>query len=528
MIETMPVPVEQFTDEERERLAPHFTNLDRPVFGLVNLPETVKGALFARYSRYAGTLRRLFLDEFADSVPEVPPIEGSEGERAARLYETIFLGYGDDSVAQLCGAHIACEWTSNLLTKILQRPRLAAYLEQSTRYIAYDARLDGFGYRYHRDERFGPEYERALDALFETYSSLLERTTAWVGDRFPPAEGESPAAHRRAVRAKALDLVRGVLPAASLSHVGIYASGQTYEQLVLHLLAHPLAEARAYGELLLEELQKIIPSFVTRVPRPDRGGRWIEYLSERREAADAVAARLGLDVTAAAAAPSVRLLRAHGSELELIGALLYESSEVGEEDALRAVAQLDPAARADLVRELVATRENRRHRPGRGFETLSYRFEIVSDYGAFRDLQRHRLLTCQWQRLSPDLGADVPHELVDAGLGDDYERALDVSRGEYSRLREAGLVEEASYALCLAFRIRYVLELDAREALHLIELRSGREGHPSYRAVAHEMRRAIAEVHPAVAAAMEFVDDSTEERLERLLSEMRNEGRARE
>jgi thymidylate synthase ThyX len=524
----MTFPVEQFSEEEQERLAPHFTNLDRPVFGLVNLPETVKGALFARYSRYAGTLRRLFLDEFADSVPEVPAIEGSEGERAAKLYETIFLGYGDDSVAQLGGAHIACEWTSNLLTKILQRPRLASYLEQSTRYIAYDAQLDGFGYRYYRDARFGPQYERALDDLFSTYSSLLERTAAWVGERFPAAAGESPGAHRRAVRAKALDLVRGLLPAASLSHVGIYGSGQMYEQLVLHLLAHPLAEANAYGEMLLEELQKIIPSFVTRVPRPDRGGRWIEFLRERRDAADTVAARLGLDACASASAPSVRLIRAHGTEVELIAALLYEASGVGDEEALRAVAQLDPAQRVELVRELVGTRENRRHRPGRGFETLTYRFEIVSDYGAFRDLQRHRLLTCQWQRLSPDLGADTPHELLEAGLGADYERALDVSSSEYSRLRDMGLVEEAPYALCLAFRIRYVLELDAREALHLIELRSGREGHPSYRAVALQMRNAIAEVHPSVAAAMEFVDDSTEKRLERLMSEMRNEARAGE
>jgi thymidylate synthase ThyX len=310
--------------------------------------------------------------------------------------------------------------------------------------------------------------------------------------------------------------------------VGIYGSGQMYEQLVLHLLAHPLAEANAYGEMLLEELQKIIPSFVTRVPRPDRGGRWIEFLRERREAADTVAARLGLDASASASAPSVRLIRSHGTEDELIAALLYESSGVGDEEALRAVEQLDPAQRVELVRELVGARENRRHRPGRGFETLSYRFEIVSDYGAFRDLQRHRLLTCQWQRLSPDLGADTPHELVEAGLGADYERALDVSRSEYSRLRDAGLIEEAPYALCLAFRIRYVLELDAREALHLIELRSGREGHPSYRAVALQMRSAIAEAHPSVAAAMEFVDDSTEERLERLLSEMRNEARAGE
>src|SRR3954463_6673153 len=181
-VETVTVPVESFSDDERARLAPHFTNLDRPVFGLVNLPETVKGALFARYSRYPGTLRRLFLDEFADSVPEVPAIVGSEGERAARLYETIFLGYGDDSVAQLGGAHIACEWTSNLLTKILQRPRLAAYLEQSTRYIAYDAQLDGFGYRYYRDARFGSEYERAMDDLFESYSDALPIVRGWVDE----------------------------------------------------------------------------------------------------------------------------------------------------------------------------------------------------------------------------------------------------------------------------------------------------------------------------------------------------------
>jgi thymidylate synthase ThyX len=522
-MQSVTVPVENFSDEERERLAPHFTNLDRPVFGLINLPETVKGALFARYSRYQGTLRRLFLDEFADSVPEAQAIEGHEGKRAADLYERIFLGYGDDSVAQLGGAHIACEWTSNLLTKILQRPRLAAYLEQSTRYIAYDDQLDGFGYRYHRDARFGPQYERALDDIFETYKRLLEQTTAWVGGQFPRADNESAAAHARAVRAKALDLVRGLLPAATLSHVGIYGSGQTYEQLVLHLLAHPLAEARAYGTLLLEELQKIIPSFVVRVPREDRGGRWIEFLRERREAADAAATRLGLDTGDAASAPSVRLLRTHGTEEELLAALLFESSATGEDDALQAVARLSADDRAALLRELIGTRENRRHRPGRGFETVSYRFEIVSDYGAFRDLQRHRLLTCQWQTLSPDLGADLPEELVRARLGDEYERALEVSRGEYERLRGEGLVAEAPYALSLAYRIRYVLELDAREALHLIELRSGREGHPSYRAVAHEMRREIAEVHPNIAATMTFVDDSTEERLERLLSEMRNE-----
>jgi thymidylate synthase ThyX len=173
----------------------------------------------------------------------------------------------------------------------------------------------------------------------------------------------------------------------------------------------------------------------------------------------------------------------------------------------------------------VGDRANRRHRPGRGFEALRYRFEVVSDYGAFRDLQRHRLLTVQWQGLTPDLGAAVPDEVGEAGAGDAYARALDTSAAEYGRLADAGLAEAAPYALCLGFRIRYVLDLNAREALHLIELRSGREGHPSYRAVAHEMHAQIAAVHPAVAAAMTHVDAETEPRLERILSEIRTERR---
>src|SRR3954466_12738785 len=291
----MQPPVETFSATEQAKLAPHFTNLDLPVFALVNLPETVKGALFARYSRYQGTLRRLFLDEFAESVPDVDRWEGSEGERAAKLYETIFLGYGDDSVAQLGGAHVACEWVSNVLTKVLQRPRIGAYLEQSTRYIAYDAEMPGGGYRYYRDPELGAEYERAMDEVFSIYSASLPKVIAWADEAFPAPDGEPSAAHRRAIKAKALDLLRGLLPAASLSHMGIYATGQTYEQLILHLLAHPLPEARQYGRWILEAVKAVMPSFVSRVERPDRGGEWIAYLEARERAADRWVARLGLD-----------------------------------------------------------------------------------------------------------------------------------------------------------------------------------------------------------------------------------------
>jgi thymidylate synthase ThyX len=524
----MDYPVESFTDEERAKLAPHFTNLDRPVFALVNLPETAKGALFARYSRYPGTLRRLYLDEFAqDDAGASATYDSDEGARAAQLYETIFLGYGDDSVAQLGGVHMACEWVSNVLTKVLQRGRIAGYLEQSTRYIAYDQPIPAGGYRYWRDESLGPEYAAAMDSLFDTYSRSLPLVQEWAAERFPRAEGENEGAHRRSIKAKALDLLRGLLPAASLSHMGIYASGQAYEQLVMRLLASPLPEAREIGLMVLNELKAVVPSFVTRVERPDRGGEWISYLEQREQAADRWAGRMGLDRARGddGDGPSVRLLSHSGTEEDLLAALLFEASTDSEEKVRSAVGVLPPDERAEMLAEIVGERANRRHRPGRGFEAVRYRFEVVSDYGAFRDLQRHRMLTVQWQPLTPHLGAGVPEELADAGVADEYRAALDRSAAEYHRLVDAGRPEVAPYALALGFRIRYVLDMNAREAMHLIELRSGREGHPSYRAVAHELHAQIARVHPSVAAAMNHVDRDTEPRLERILSEIRTQSK---
>jgi thymidylate synthase ThyX len=519
-------PVEHFSDEERQLLAPHFTNLDRPVFALVNLPETVKGALFARYSRYSGTVRRLYLEEFAGDMPAGErPFDGAEGERAARLYERVFLGYGDDSIAQVGGAHVACEWVSNVLTKVLQRGRLAAYLEQSTRYIPYDKPLpeDGGGYRYYRGDDLGPEFGAAMDELFAIYSRSLGEVEQWAAERWPRGE-EPEGAWQRSIRAKALDLLRGLLPAATLSHVGMYATGQAYEQLLLRLMASPLPEAREYGGMILHELQQVMPSFVSRVERPDRGGEWVSYLQRRREETEGWVARLGLDRRGEGeGTPSVELIHVDGTEEDLLASCLFESSSASETEIRGRVDVLDREERAELLAALVGERANRRHRPGRGFEALRYRFEIVSDYGAFRDLQRHRMLTCQWQRLGPDLGAGVPDEVREAGAGAEFDRALEISRTEHDRLRDAGLAEQAPYALCLAYRIRYVLDLNAREAMHVIELRSGREGHPAYRAVAQAMHERIAAVHPAVAAAMSHVDTSQEPRLERILSEIRTQ-----
>jgi hypothetical protein len=273
--------------------------------------------------------------------------------------------------------------------------------------------------------------------------------------------------------------------------------------------------------MIREELKKVMPSFVARVERPDRGGEWVSYLERRREAAERWAARMGLDRPEGEDVPSVELIDVEGSEDDLIAASLFESSATSERAILDRVRTLPPDEQAEMIADLAGERANRRHRPGRGWEAVRYRFEIVSDYGGFRDLQRHRMLTCQWQALSPDLGAGIPEEVREAGAGSEYERALEISRVEHDRLAGSGLAEAAPYALCLGYRIRYLLDLNAREAMHLIELRSGREGHPTYRAVAQAMHERIASVHPAIAAAMSHVDASTEPRLERIMSEIR-------
>ena len=519
----MDYPVEEFTPDERRLLEPHFTNLDLPVFCVVNLPEVVKGALFARYSRYGGTLRRLYLDEFAGEVPV--DVSGDAGsERAERLYERVFLEFGDDSVAQLGGAHLAVEWSSNILTKILQRGRLAAYLEQSTRYIAYDARLPGGRYRYYRDERLGPSYDEAMERIFDLYSTGLTRLREWCGEAYPrgdePESGMGALDQGEGARRDAGAAARRV--AQPCGHLRLGAGLRAARHAAAGVAAARGARGRRDGAHRVAQGDPGVPE----ARRHARPGRRLDRVPGAAAGARPPSPPGGSAFWTTGEEPAaVQLLRADGSEEDLIAACLFEASDLPEEQLREAAARLEPDERARLIADLTGERANRRHKPGRGFEALRYRFEIVSDYGAFRDLQRHRLLTAQWQRLGCDLGADVPEEVEAAGYGDAYREGLEVSRAEHDRLRSEGLVEEASYAVSLAYRIRYVLDMNAREAMHLIELRSGREGHPTYRAVALEMLDAIAEVHPSVAAAMTYVDRETESRLERLQGEMRRHRR---
>jgi len=507
--------VEQFTAEERELLGRYFTNLDGPVFALVNLPEVVKGALFARYSRSSKSLRRLFLDEFVDELDVAgdTSLDASVGlRRAEELYARVFSEFGDDSVAQLGGVHLACEQSSNLLTKILERGRLMSYLEQSTRYIPYDSRLPTGHYRYLRDPAvlespLGARYVGEMDRMFDTYAELLPALQSFVARENPRRGGVSELAHRQAVRARCLDALRGLLPAGSLSNVGIFGSGQSYEQLLLRMLAHPLPESRRYADLILVELRKVIPSFLSRIDRPDRGGVWVEYLQARRDEMDAVVHELW---PAAVPTPGTSVTLTDFDPLgedKVLEAMCYPYLNLPESEIARRVSALGPEDRRSIIEAYVGARSNRRHRPGRALERTSYRFDIVADYGAFRDLQRHRMLTVEWQPLGTGLGFEVPAIVEAAGFADRFLESLERSRSLAEALAPC-FPEQSAYAVALAFNIRFVLQLNAREAMHVLELRSGPQGHPAYRRIAQEMHRLIAEEagHRSIAAAMSFVD----------------------
>ena len=518
--------VSEFTPAEAQALSPYFTNIDRSVFALTNLPETVKGALFARYSRSAKSLRRLFLDEFLGDIQAVgAPAESRVGvERAERLYAKVFSDFGDDSVAQLGGVHLACEGVSNVLTKVIEWGRLMAYLEQSTRYVPYTDKPGG-RWKYHLPRELNgipllDRYIQTLDRAFETYAKWIEPMQAHFRERFAKDPKDSDGVYRAAIRAKALDTLRGLLPAAVQSNLGLFGTGQAYEAMLLRMRAHPLTEAQDFADEILAELRKVIPAFLMRVDQPERGGRWSAYFSETKKSVDDTAVRVLAGVDAADEPEVVLTDFDPEGEVKVVAAALYASSDLPDAQLLALARRMTADDRAQVLRAYVGDRVNRRHKPGRAFERTAYRFDVLADYGAFRDLQRHRLLTLEWQQLGTLRGYVEPDAIEAAGAHGDWTAVMDTSAELHEALHSGGLRSIAPYAVSMAYRIRFYMEMNAREAMHLIELRTAPQGHPAYRRICQQMHTLIAEKagHRVLADAMKFVDHSEVE-LERLKAE---------
>lgn len=531
---------EDFTASERDLLRPYFTNLDAPVFALINLPEVVKGALFARYSRSPLSLRRLFLDEFV-SNPElgIQLISGFKSDisspvhvrHAESLYRRIFSDYGDDSVAQLGGVHLACEQSSNLLTKVLEWGRLSAYLEQSTRYIRYDRPL-GNRWRYYvppelEATRWVGEFHIAMDLLFSAYSHLASELTDRFQSHYPRGH-DSEAVWRATLRAKACDIARGLLPVATMSNVGIYANGQAFEAMILRMRSLPLCEARTYSELMLGELRHVIPAFMARIDIQDKGIATTKYMDDVRQKLQTLIASINPPVVSNQSEFSVHLVDwDRDGEEKVVADALFAPSICSATELRRLAASMSIAERNAVLDAYIGDRGNRRHKPGRAFEAANYHFEIVCDYANFRDLQRHRMLTVDWQRLTPLHGFTTPKEVVEIGGEGEWKHAIESAVSLYYQLNENVGPDVAQYVLPFCNRIRFYLRLNAREAMHLIELRTGRGGHTQYRQVCQRMLELIRDQaqHRAIARAINFADMTPDYELARLDTERRAESK---
>jgi thymidylate synthase ThyX len=517
-----------YVAREQKLLAPFFTNLTDAVYvPLIMSPEVI-GALCSRASRAAGDLRKVFLDEYV--VPFLDSEQGGYGSalsalidflqehsfeevfsnpRARSFYAKWLAQYGDDSIAQMAGAHVIFGALSQVAIKHLEDQRIGlAPIEKSTRYVDYSSKVGGH-FRYYVDPTLADlgmeaEYRAAMDGLFETYVVLKPKLTAHLAKKFPE---EKPSV----VEKKAFDTLRGLLPASTLSQVAFFGNGQALEYMIARSARHQLGEIRWAAQAALDELSRMVPSFLRRLKDPDSRAvaeEYQQYLAGRSQRVAAAAKHYlaGAQPERAdrAARPRVELVDFDpDGEMTIIAAMLYSAAgnRASWADTMTAVQDMSESERTKVVEQYLAGRGERWQKVGRAFEQAYLRYEIIMNIGAWRDLHRHRMLTQQRQQFSVQHGYDVPPEIVEAGLEKTFRAAIERAEGAYDTLAEHDL-ELAQYAVTLAHRVRFVQWTNVRECFWEMELRTIPEGHPDYRYIEQEKFRLFEQAYPLLARHM--------------------------
>ena len=487
----------------------------------------------SRYSRTDKSMRRVFLDEFLGNP-----------DRGEKFYDRILSGYGDDSVAELGEAQIAIEGLSNIAVKTIEDRRIGlSYLEKSSRYVAWNKK-DGGKYRFYRDDsimesRFADPYEDACNFSFDVYSKNIEPMIKYVREKygierysFKAADGTdkpfdklvdsgdiktAEMVYRGSTRAKALDVLRVLLPASTLTNVGICGNGRAFEYLLTILGSSDLAEERRLAADIKTELDATIRSFVKRVD-----GKYGMALQGYLKGVRNYSAGLACKRAGPGAGPLVKLVeREHATTAlnKVVASILYENSGMSYEDVLDAAQSLKTSTKEEIITRHAALRTNRRHKPPRAFEAVSYTFDLRSSFGIFRDIHRHRALTMHRQLLTADHGYSVPAEIGLLGIGKEYAECMDGSKHVFDSMREVW-PRQAQYVVNFAYYYPYVMRMNLREACHLIELRTIPQGHADYRLMAQQMFLQIQRTHPALSRIMKFVDLKTYD-LERFEAEKR-------
>lgn len=519
---------ENFSQQQTKILNRYVTNTTSNIFCLRNLPEVIKGALFSRYSRSSLGLRSLLLKEFIMSeetafnaiVSSMVKSESDDRDvedqimaikKAQNFYDRILDGYGDDSIGELGGGHLALENISMLAAKVIEDCRIGGSpLEKSTRYIYFDQKVGG-EYLFYREpilmtSAFRELYLQTCNRLYDTYSSLIPQLTLLMEKNFPKEQDVSLVAYTAAIRAKVLDCLRGLLPAGALTNMGVFGNGRFFEGLLQKLNGHNLAEMQDIGKKGFGELSKIMPSFVRRAEPSHKYQQTFSQFTEQiraelRMLADECSANVP-----SMSSPGVRLISYDpDGPVKVAAALMFEHSKSGLME-LQAYCRSLPEEHLSRILETGSSfRENRRHKSPRALENAVFSFEIVADFGAYRDLQRHRMLTQERQLLSCDLGYVVPAEIRDTPMEKPYCEAMDQAKHAYDQIAQE-LPEEAQYAVPMGYNIHWYFHVNLRALQWLCELRSSPAGHLSYRYIAQEFAKQVTKACPSFERYFKFVD----------------------
>jgi thymidylate synthase ThyX len=536
-----------FIEEERAILQSHFSNADKNIFAIITPKQVDRGALMSRYSRTDKTMRRVFLDEFI-----------SNPNRGKEFYDRVLMEYGDDSVAELGEAQIAIEWISNIAAKKLEDRRIGlSYLEKSSRYVALDQKIRG-KYKYYREDlimssKFSDKYIQACDHAFDLYSknissmlkyleelgpiekfyffdSITKRDVSYRNLKDSKDIESANRIYRLTIKAKSLDILRGILPASTLTNIGITGNGRAFEYLLSRMFSSGLIELRNLGNHLHGELDKIIPSFVRRANDEKYGKVLQEYFINTRNAIIKLTESHLKYIQPNRNPETIHLLEFPDNfeaEVKVAAAILYEFARGQSlESIIKYVRSLKKNERINIIRMYTKFRSNRRHRPGRAFEMVDYTFELLTNFGMFRDLHRHRLVTIERQLLSTKHGYDIPQEIVDLGISNEFKDCMYECNEVYEILSNR-MPEQAQYVVNFAFRYPYFLKINLREACHMIELRTLPQGHADYRSVCQRLFKYIEEKNPILAEGIKFVDLNTYE-LERFTTEKKTEKKKQE
>ncbi len=538
--------VYDFSDREKSILDQHFSNTDRYVFAITTPRQVDRGALMSRYSRSDKTMRKIFLDEFVTN-----PNRGKE------FYSKILSEYGDDSVAELGEAQIAVEWISNIAAKKIEDQRIGlSYLEKSSRYIPFDHKVSNM-YKYYRDVRiikskYADQYIESCDHAFDVYSKSINLMQKFISEIEPIddfvyydsiSKSEKPfhklmnqqdresgkKVYNSTVRSKTLDILRNLLPAATLTNLGITGNGRAFEYLLTRLYCSELNELKDLAHLMNSELNCVIPSFIKRVN--EKHGKSLQsFMINTNKEISKLTDKYLRNIQPDFSPVGVRLIDytdSKDAEVKIVSAILYENAH-GQSlhDIIKLVESFPQERRNEIILAYTKFRENRRHRPGRAFEMAEYLFEMFTNFGMFRDLHRHRILTIERQLLSTKHGYDIPNEIIDSGIDKDFKDCMYLSDNVYQNIAKTMPIE-AQYAVNFAYRYPYFIKINLRELYHMIELRTSAQGHPDYRYICQQIYKKINDIHPILTKGMKFVN-LNEYKLGRFDTEKRKEMKRRE